>query len=139
MYISILFTSLIFPSKLIYWTSATNHVSSSNDWKIREQVGTIVEDTPMPNHMPLPTKIISSHGNSKSFLYKYSVKKIELLEVDKGKNLLQKKIQYITVDPFEAKYFILLNSPEQTYPLPLRNVLDVKVISTNTVEFDFFL
>jgi hypothetical protein len=90
----------------------------------------------MPNRMPLPTKLSRPMVSPK--LYKYPVKKIELLEAETGKNILQKKIQYITVDPIEAKYFILLSSLEQAYPLPLRNVLDVKVISTNTVEFDFW-
>jgi len=111
-------------------------VSSSNDWKIPEQAGTIVEDTPMPNRMPLPTKL--SHPMVTPKLYKYPVKKIELLEAETGKNLLQKKIQFITIDPIEGKYFILLTGPEQGYPLPLRNVLDIKPSSTNTLELDFW-
>jgi len=70
-------------------------------------------------------------------LYTYPVKKIELLDAETGKGLLQKKIQFITIDPIEGKYTMLLTNPEQGYPLPLRNILEIKIASTNTIEFDF--
>ena len=47
-------------------------------------------------------------------------------------------MQYITISPIEADYSIILNSSLQGFPLPLRNVLGIKEISVNIVEFDFW-
>jgi hypothetical protein len=105
-------------------------------WKIPEQVGMVFDNTPVLDRMPLPTRLSRSMATPK--IYKYPIKKIEMFEVDTGRKLHPKNMQYITISPIEANYSILLSSPEQGFPLPLRNVLEIKEISTNIVEFDFW-
>jgi RNA polymerase subunit RPABC4/transcription elongation factor Spt4 len=105
-------------------------------WTIPEQVGMVCDNSPVLNRMPLPTKLSRFMATPK--IYKYAIKKIEMFEVDTGRNLHPKNLQYITISPIEANYSILLSSTEQGFPLPLRNVVEIKEISTNIVEFDFW-
>ena len=106
------------------------------DSKMQEQAGTILEDATTLDGMPLQTKL--SRPMVIARLYKYPVKKYELYETVTGHNLHGKKIQYVTVDPIEARYSLLFSNEVQIYPLPLRNVVETKVISTDTAELDFW-
>jgi hypothetical protein len=69
---------------------------------LTEQVGMVFDNTPVLNRMPLPTKLSRSMATPK---IKYAIKKIELFEVDTGKNLHPKNLQYITISPISASYF----------------------------------
>jgi hypothetical protein len=63
--------------------TSKNNAEDLMNWKKEEQAGTIVEDTPIPDRMPLPTKL--SRPMVTPRLYKFPVKKLELLEADTGK------------------------------------------------------
>jgi hypothetical protein len=111
-------------------------MSMPKGWKSPEHTGTVFEKSQMLEQMPLPTKLARPMVEPRVF--KYPIKKIELFEADTGKKLHTKELQYLTIDPIESNYTLVLISPAQAFPLPLRNILDVKAISTSVVEFDFW-
>ena len=111
-------------------------VSMPKGWKMPKQVGIVFDNTPVLDRMPLATKLSRPVAVPK--IYKYPIKKIEIFESDTGRHLHPKDMQYITISPIEADYSIMLSSSEQGFPLPLRNVLEIKQISMNIVEFDFW-
>jgi hypothetical protein len=70
-------------------------------------------------------------------VYDYPIKKIEIFEAETGEHRHPKNIHYIAVHPIEANYTLVLGGYDEGLPLPLKNVYDIKAISTNGIEFNF--